>query len=90
MSSEVVGLTLVWGGAALTLVLSIRALVTSEADRRVRLLALGAFGVALVTSFFVGPPPGESLTMPLSVAFFSVMLLLFVTVIEGTHLRKRP
>ena len=89
MSRELVGLALVWGGAALTLALSLRALVMSEADVRVRVLAITAFGVALVTSFFVGPPPGESLTTPLSVAFFSVMLLLVLTVLDGLHMRGR-
>ena len=89
MSSEVVGLALVWCGAALTLALSVRALVASEADGRVRLLAIAAFTAALVASFFVGPSPGEPLTTPISVAFFSVMLLLFLTAFDGTHFHRQ-
>ena len=83
MSNEVVGLVLVWGGAALTLLLGLRAVLTSDVDARARVLAIAAFLVALVASFFIGPPPGESLTTPISIAFFSVMLLLSLAVLEG-------
>ena len=89
MSAESLGLVLVWGGAALSVVLAVHTLLASESDLRVRALALAVFVMAVAASLLLGRPRGHALAAPISATFFSVVLLLVVTLIEGVHLRGR-
>ncbi len=87
MSGHLVGLALIWVGAALSLILGLRAVLTSEVGARLQVAVLGVFGASLLASFFIGPAPGQSLTAPLSVAFFSVTLLVFIILVESARAR---